>query len=184
MAGLVVAAIFAASMDSNLNSMATLTYCDVYQRYFRPKAGPREALAVLRIATVIWGALGTAIAIAMTRAASALDVWWQMAGMFSGGVVGLFLLGLISRRAGGAGAAIAVALGVLLIVWMSLSPTDLWPETWNAYRNPLHNFLAIVAGTAVILAVGLLTGLWRREAVEPAQLGSKESSSTCRRPRC
>ena len=31
-------AIFAASMDSNLNSMATLTYCDIYQRYFRPHA--------------------------------------------------------------------------------------------------------------------------------------------------
>jgi SSS family solute:Na+ symporter len=158
MAGLVVAAIFAASMDSNLNSMATLTYCDLYQRYLRPKASEREALLVLRTATVVWGALGTAIAIAMTQAASALDVWWQMAGMFSGGVVGLFLLGLISRRAGGVGAAVAVILGVLLIVWMSISPTNLWPEAWSAYRNPLHNFLTIVAGTAVILAVGLLLG--------------------------
>lgn len=171
MAGLVVAAIFAASMDSNLNSMATLTYVDLYQRYLRPQASEREALAVLRVATVMWGALGTAIAIAMTRAASALDVWWQMAGMFSGGVVGLFLLGLLSRRAGGAGAAIAVTLGVLLIVWMSLSPMELWPDAWRAYRNPLHNFLAIVAGTSVILAVGLLSGLFRRRmsAVEHSE---------------
>jgi SSS family solute:Na+ symporter len=162
MAGLVVAAIFAASMDSNLNSMATLTYCDIYQRYLRPKPSEREALGVLRTATVVWGALGTIIALAMTRAASALDVWWQMAGMFSGGVVGLFLLGLISRRAGGAGAALAVALGVLLILWMSLSPTELWPERWDAYRNRLHNFLTIVAGTALILGVGLLAGWFRR----------------------
>ena len=44
MAGLVVAAIFAASMDSNLNSMATLTLCDLYQRYFRPNAGERESM--------------------------------------------------------------------------------------------------------------------------------------------
>jgi solute:Na+ symporter, SSS family len=158
MAGLVVAAIFAASMDSNLNSMATLTYCDLYQRYFRPKAKEREALLVLRTATVVWGALGTAIALAMTKAASALDVWWQMAGVFSGGVVGLFLLGLVSRRAGSAGAAIAVTLGVLLILWMSISPTPVWPEAWSAYRNPLHSFLTIVAGTALILAVGLLLG--------------------------
>jgi SSS family solute:Na+ symporter len=85
-----------------------------------------------------------------------------MAGMFSGGVVGLFLLGLISRRAGGAGAAVAVTLGVLLILWMSISPMKLWPEAWSSYRNPLHNYLTNVAGTAVILAVGLLLGLLRR----------------------
>jgi SSS family solute:Na+ symporter len=162
MAGLVAAAIFAASMDSNLNSMATLTYCDLYQRYLRPRASERESLLVLRIATVVWGGLGTIIALAMTKAASALDVWWQMAGVFSGGVVGLFLLGLISRRAGGAGAAIAVAIGVVLILWMSISPMKLWPEAWSAYRNPLHNYLTNVAGTAVILSVGLVLGFLRR----------------------
>ena len=43
LAGLVVAAIFAASMDSNLNSMATLTLCDLYKRYLRP-AGDRTRI--------------------------------------------------------------------------------------------------------------------------------------------
>ena len=56
-----VAAIFAASMDSNLNSMATLTYCDLYQRYLRPQAGEREALVVLRVATVAWGVICTGV---------------------------------------------------------------------------------------------------------------------------
>jgi SSS family solute:Na+ symporter len=157
-AGIVVAAIFAASMDSNLNSMATLTLCDIYQRYLRPKATGREAMRVLYLSTAFWGALGTGIALAMIRAQSALDVWWQLAGMFSGGTLGLFLLGFLSRRAGSTGAAAGVVLGVLVIVWMSLSATDSWKETWTQFRSPLHGFLAIVAGTAIILLVGVVFG--------------------------
>jgi SSS family solute:Na+ symporter len=44
----------------------------------------------------------------MTRAHSALDTWWQLAGIFSGGMLGLFLLGLIARRATSPIAATAV----------------------------------------------------------------------------
>ena len=101
MAGLVVAAIFAASMDPNLNSMATLTLCDIYQRYFRPNAGQRESMFVLRASTLFWGALGTGIALALIATGdTVLENWWKLASIFSGGVLGLFLLGLVSRRAG------------------------------------------------------------------------------------
>ena len=48
-----------------------------------------------------------AVAIAMIRVFTALDAWWNLAGMFSGGVLGLFLLGLICRRGRQRGRAIA-----------------------------------------------------------------------------
>ena len=51
--GLVVAAIFAAAMDSNLNSMATLTLCDLYKRYWRPEAEDRESMRVLLITVTV-----------------------------------------------------------------------------------------------------------------------------------
>jgi SSS family solute:Na+ symporter len=153
MAGLVVAAIFAASMDSNLNSMATLTLCDIYKRYLRPGAGEREAMLVLYLSTLLWGVLGTGVALAMIRAESALDVWWEMASIFSGGMLGLFLLGLISRRAKNPAALTGVTVGILVIVWMSLSPRWGWlPES---LRSPLHSFMIIVVGTLSILLVGL-----------------------------
>ena len=103
--GLVVAAIFAASMDSNLSSMATLTLCDLYKRYLRPQAGEAESPAACCAARRSSGdCAGTAVALAMIRSKNVLDVWWEMAGIFSGGMLGLFLLGLISR-AGNAAAA-------------------------------------------------------------------------------
>jgi len=151
-AGLVVAAIFAASMDSNLNSMATLTFCDIYQRYFRPNASERESMRVLYLATFFWGAASIAVAIAMIRVFTALDAWWSLAGMFSGGVLGLFLLGLICRKADNVAGAIAVVVGVLVIVWMSL-PSLLDVPAW--LRNPLHANLTIVVGTLTIFLVGL-----------------------------
>jgi SSS family solute:Na+ symporter len=95
----------------------------------------------------------------MIRAESALDVWWQMAGIFSGGTLGLFLLGRMSRRATSVGAAIAVGLGVLVILWATFSPTEYWPARFDAFRNPLHNLLTIVVGTIVILIAGGALGM-------------------------
>jgi SSS family solute:Na+ symporter len=161
-AGLVVAAIFAASMDSNLNSMATLTLCDLYKRYLRPSAGERESMHVLRLSTFAWGAICTAAAVAMTQVASVLDAWWELAGIFSGGVLGLFLLGMISR-AGNAAALTAVLVGVLAIVWMTLSTTERWPDQLSHLRNPMHTLMTTVVGTLAILLVGLLLIRWRKK---------------------
>ncbi|RYG70071.1 sodium:solute symporter, partial [bacterium] len=64
--GLVIAAVFAASMDSNLNSMATLTLVDGYKRYVRPHAGERESMRVLYASTVFWGVMSIAWALVIT----------------------------------------------------------------------------------------------------------------------
>lgn len=160
--GLVVAAVFAAALDSNLSSMATLTLCDLYRRYFRETKNDREAMWVLRLSTLAWGIVGTVAALAMTQAKSILDVWWELAGICSGGMLGLFLLGRLSKRAGSAAGGIGVAAGVLTILWMTLSPKadqGLWPTRLADYVNPLHPFMTIVVGTLVILVVGICVSL-------------------------
>jgi SSS family solute:Na+ symporter len=154
--GLVIAAIVAAAQStlaSSINCSATLTLCDLYRRYFRPQAGERESMTVLRVATLGFGLAGTLVALAMLRVRSALDAWWEMASIFSGGMLGLFLLGLISRRAKNPAAVTGVSVGGLVILWMSLSPR--LSDEWRAWRSPFHNFLVIVIGTLTILLVGL-----------------------------
>ncbi|MHC4994207.1 MAG: sodium:solute symporter family protein [Planctomycetota bacterium] len=158
-AGLLIAAIFAAamsSMDTSLNSSATLVLCDIYKRLFRPGAGERESMRVLYIATLAFGVVGTFTALAMIRVKSALDMWWNLQGIFTGGMLGLFLLGLISRRARNPQAVVAVAVGILVILWLSVSTTDLWPQSLSNWSNPLHSFLTIVLGTSSIVLVGVL----------------------------
>ena len=148
------------SVDSSLNCSATLILCDVHKRYFRPCAGERESMRVLHITTLVWGTIGTCTALAMIQFKSVLDVWWQLAGIFSGGMLGLFLLGLISRRAGNPAAITGVVIGILTIVWMTFSPS--WTGSFELLRSPFHSFMIAVIGTLAILLVGLLIGGFRK----------------------
>jgi len=157
--GLLIAAIFAAAMSTIstcLNSSATVLLTDYYRRFVRPDADERTSMRVLRVTTVVWGLAGTAAAVAMTSVRSALDAWWTLAGIFGGGTLGVFLLGFVSRRATNRSAAAGVAAGVVLIVWMTLSPR--WMAFPSGLRSPFHEFLVIVFGTAVVVAVGLAFG--------------------------
>jgi len=167
--GIVIAAIVAAAQStlaSSINCSATLTLCDLYRRYFRPQASERESMMVLRVATLGFGVAGTLVAVAMLRVRSALDAWWELASIFSGGMLGLFLLGMISRRAKNPAAVTGVTVGVLVILWMSLSPR--LSDDWGAWRSPFHNFMVIVIGTLTILLVGLLVS---RRNKPPVQAG-------------
>lgn len=177
--GLLVAAIFAAAMSTlstSLNGAATLTFADFYQRFFRPDASQKESMVVLYVSTMVWGVLGTATALAMTEVKSILDAWWILAGIFSGGMLGLFLLGFISQRTRNASAIVAVAAGVAVILWMTVSQTSAWPAAWEAAKSPFNNFLVIVFGTLAILLVGfLLTQIFDR-AREPARENGRSRS--------
>jgi len=155
-AGLLIAAIFAAAMssiDTSLNSSATILLSDVYRRYLRPSAGETESMRVLYAGTLAMGMAGTGCAVAIIGAGSVLDVWWKLSGIFAGGMLGLFLLGTIARRANRPAAAVAIAVGILVILWMTFSTT--WPAP---LRSPFHKFLIPVIGTATILLSGLLIG--------------------------
>lgn len=174
--GLVIAAIFAAAQStlaSSLNCSATLTLCDLYRRYLRPQATERESMRVLHAATLFFGVAGTGTALVMIRVKSALDAWWELASIFSGGMLGLFLLGLISRRAKNVAAATGVATGVLVIFWMSLSPR--LSGDWAWLSSPFHNFLVTVLGTLTILLVGMAISRFsrpesRRPSVHEAEI--------------
>ncbi len=150
--GLIIAAIVAAAMssiDTSLNSSATVLVADVYRRYFRPQADDREEVRALYGTTLVMGALGTGTALAMIGVASLLDAWWTLSGIFAGGLLGLFLLGMIARRARRPHAALGVSLGVLVILWMTLA--ERLPEM---LRSPLHSNMITVVGTLTIFLVG------------------------------
>jgi SSS family solute:Na+ symporter len=157
--GLLIAAIFAAAMSTIstcLNSSATIILSDYYCRFINPRASERQSMRVLRATTMLWGAAGTGAALAMTRAQGVLDAWWTLAGVFGGGMLGLFLLGFFSRRTGNRAAQVGVGTGVALILWMTLSPrSQAWPAAW---RSPFHDFLIIVFGTLAVLVAGLAAG--------------------------
>jgi SSS family solute:Na+ symporter len=138
-AGLLIAAIFAAAMssiDTSLNSAATVTLKDFAQRYLNYGTDEVSSMKVLRGATLVWGVLGTGVALAMIGQKSLLDTWWKVSGIFAGGMLGIFLLGLIGQKARNAAAVTGVVIGVMVIFWMTFSPG--WGAhsgTVTIYRN-------------------------------------------------
>jgi SSS family solute:Na+ symporter len=149
--GLLVAAIFAAAMssiDTSLNSSATVILSDLVKRYISPRIGERGSMAVLYAATLAMGAAGTGIAVAMIGVESVLDTWWK-------------LLGMIVRTAGRPAAATGVLVGVTVIAWMTLSTSGWVPDE---LRSPLDANMTIVVGTLTIFLVGLIVSrVWPSE---------------------
>jgi len=157
--GLLIAAIFAAAMssvDSSLNCVSTLTLLDFYHRYINPASTEKRDINLLRLFTVIWGVLGTATGLAMTRIQTALETGWQLGGIAGGGVIGLFLLGLIDRRIGRRTAIVAVIASILSIAWATFA-RNLGPElSWLECR--WHTRMIGVIGTVTLLVVGFGLG--------------------------
>ncbi len=157
--GLLIASIFAAGMSTvstSFNSSATVFLTDYYNKFLKRKASDREAMRVLYLSSVVISILGIAIGIAMINVKSALDTWWKLASIFSGGMLGLFLLGAFSERKNVVGAVIGVITGLLVILWLSLSNVFLGEE---ALGNQFHTYLTIVFGTTTIFLVGFLVSL-------------------------
>ena len=157
--GLLIASIFAAGMSTvstSINSTATIVLSDYYKRYLNPNADDKSSMNVLYAASLIFGILSIVIAIALTGVESVLDAWWGLASIFSGGMLGLFLLGYLSKSVRNIDAAIGVIVGFLVIAWMSLSPIFFTEGKWLNFRSPIHSNLTIVFGTLTIFLVGFL----------------------------
>ena len=144
--GLLIASIFAAGMSTiatSVTSSSTIILTDYYQR-FRKHAGNRERMLVLKLSSVGVGVAGILVAFAFMSVQSALDAWWALASIFSGGMLGLFLLGYISKKARNFDAVLGVVCGVILVCWIVISPF-------------VHANRAIVFGTLLIFLVGFLS---------------------------
>lgn len=158
--GLLIAAIFAAGMSTistSLNSTATIVLTDYYQRYSK-QVSEQASMRVLYVSSLVIGGLGIAAALAMTQVKSALDAWWALSSIFSGGMLGLFLLGYVSKKARNVDAILGVIIGALMIFWVSLSPVYFTDGFWVQFKSPLHTNLAIVTGTIAIFIVGFFLG--------------------------
>jgi SSS family solute:Na+ symporter len=154
--GLLIASVFAAGMSSvssSFNSSATVFLTDYYRRYSKEPVSDKKAVKVLYISSLIISLLGILVAIAMINVKSALDTWWKLASIFSGGMLGLFLLGAFSRITKSTGALIGVIAGIIVILWLSLTPLIWGPQ---ALASHIHSFLSIVFSTIAIVFVGFL----------------------------
>jgi SSS family solute:Na+ symporter len=165
--GLLIASIFAAGMSTvstSVTSAATIILTDYVRPFFLKARNVADRLrhhdpadhhqhqklelAIVRLSSFGVGILGALVAIAMLSVESIIDAWWTLSSIFSGGMLGLFLLGCIPTTINRWAALAGCIAGVLVIGWISLA------EIWNLPGLHLHPDLAIVLGTCIIFIVG------------------------------
>lgn len=167
--GLVVASLFSAGMSTvatSINSSATIVLTD-FVKHFKPEVSEKQNMAVLYSSTLIVGVIGIVVGLLMMHIDGVLDAWWKLASIFSGGMLGLFLLGLVCRKAERPRAVLAVVLGLIVIAWMSLSPLINEGSPFYCFRCNMHTYLTIVVGTLVIFCTGFIaTAISERKRIK------------------
>lgn len=157
--GLLIAAIFSAGMSTvstSINSSATVLLSDYYRKLKKAEVTEKSAIGFLRLSSILMGILSIVVGLAFNGAASALDTWWALASIFSGGILGLFLLGLLLKNITPKKALIAVGVGILFILWVSLAP-------FFGKETGLHANYVAIFGTLLIFIVGWGISLFRKE---------------------
>lgn len=182
--GLLLAAILSASMSSisaDLNSVATVVTTD-YLVHFRPQTSDRARLRFGRAMVVLGGALACGVAFLLVPQEglrSVMERGVTIAAILSGGTLGLFFLGFLTRRATRTGCYAGIAACVVFTAWGLLTePTHrILDLGFNFDLNPI---LIGVFGHAVLFGIGYLVsrllGGWRPENVEQLTFRRRPSS--------
>ncbi len=155
-AGLLVAAILAAAMSNlsaALNSLSSTTVVDFYM-HWRPAADDRERMLISRSSTVLWAFVLFAIAVYSIHAGGkghVVEIGLSIASVAYGALLGVFLLGTLTRYATQTGAILGMIAGFALnlLLWLHPEPIALGPITIPHVAWTWYVFLGAVATFAV-----------------------------------
>jgi SSS family solute:Na+ symporter len=151
--GVIVAAILSAAMGTlsgSLNSVASAAVTDLYRPLLRPVASDAHYLHVSRIATVFAGLLQMSVAYIGQSFPnrSTVDNVLAVAAFTTGITLGVLLLGMLSRRAGGSAALIAMVHGGVMVTCVWAFTPVAWP--WYAlYGSSVTLITGLAASSAV-----------------------------------
>ncbi len=125
-AGLIIAAILAAAMSNlsaSINSLSSASMVDFYLR-FRPETGERGRTRISRGLTVFWAAVLFVLALLSRGGGHVVVVGLSIASVAYGALLGVFLLGTLSRRATETGTMVGMVAGLVfnLLVWQQSAP--------------------------------------------------------------
>jgi Na+/proline symporter len=148
--GLVIAALFAAAMstlDSGMNSISATVTTD-FRRWYNDTPGMSLQLKLAKIITIVSGAIatGSAILLATFSIQSVWDMIFILSGLVTGGLGGIFILGIFSKRANAHGALVGLISGAFVMFLVQ-------------QYTQIHFFLYTAIGLLVCVIIGYLVSL-------------------------
>jgi SSS family transporter len=147
--GLLISAILAAAMSNlsaALNSLSSTTVVDFYSRW-RPRATEERCMRISRVATIVWGLVLFLLAILARHGGRVLEVGLSITSVAYGSLLGVFLLGVLTRRATESGAMVGMLCGFLLNLYLwHFTPV---PFTWYVAIGSITTFVIGFAASAL-----------------------------------
>jgi SSS family solute:Na+ symporter len=144
-------ALFAAAMsslDSTINSVSALTMRDIYQRFFDADPSERKEFILGKLFTVFWGVLCCGFSFYVSAIADTIiESVNKIGSALFGPILGVFVLGILVKRANQQGAIFGLAAGLLLNIYLWLFVPQVSWLWWN------------VLGCLVTVGVGFLLSL-------------------------
>lgn len=140
LSGLLIAAILAAAMSNlsaALNSLSSTTIVDFYAR-FRPQSTERRRVQLSKYSTVGWAAVLFGLALLARHGGRVLEVGLTIASVAYGALLGVFLLGVLTRKTSETGAMVGMIAGFSLNLYLWLR-TDV-AFTWYALLGGIATF--------------------------------------------
>jgi SSS family transporter len=148
--GLLIAAILAAAMSNlsaALNSLSSSSMMDFYLRR-HPQTDDRKQLQLSRVGTILWALILFALAVlSLHKVARVVEVGLTITSVAYGALLGVFLLGVLTRRANQSGAMIGMLFGFGTNLYLWLGTKVAW--TW---------YVAI--GATITFAIGYAASLF------------------------
>ena len=148
--GLLIAAILAAAMSNlsaALNSLSSSSIVDFYLRH-RPAMNERKKIRLSRIATFLWALVLFALAVlSLHKVGHVVEVGLEIASVAYGALLGVFLLGVLTRRARQNGAMLGMICGFACELYLWLWTPVPW--TWYVAIGTIVTFLVGYAASFV-----------------------------------
>ena len=156
LSGLIIAGLLAAAMSTlsgSVNSLASATMLDIYKPYFGKNNSEAKDFLLSRIITLLWAGLlvGMAIFFIYSGSKVLVEIALSVASFTYGGLLGMFLLGVLVKKAKQGDAIIGFVIGILTMIYVVASGKIGW--TWFT-----------LIGSGVTILVGTLVSLFRLRA--------------------
>ncbi|HWW74604.1 MAG TPA: hypothetical protein VNZ44_04360, partial [Pyrinomonadaceae bacterium] len=156
--GLVLAAVFFASMSSTASewsALAATTVVDIQRRLLKRDAPERYYFVSSKLATVFWGCFAIAFAQYAGQLGSLVEAVNRLGSLFYGTLLGIFLLGFYFKRVRGTAAFLGALAGEAAVLYCFF------------YTSIAFLWFNVVGAVVVVLAAHALNPLTRAKPATP-----------------
>lgn len=179
--GVILASALAAAMsslDSSINAISTVGVVDIYRRHLVKGKDDKHYLFVARVIAIVTGILMVlgAIWFSMADQKTLQDTTTALTSIFSGGLLGLFLLGMLTTRGDGRAAACGIFFTLIFTAWLIATKeqfvlsylSEPYATQYSSFlgslpeylNKPFEAYYAGIIGNMVMFVFGYFVGLF------------------------